>query len=984
MLGLRLPSVSALSMSWRRRGTRGRLGAGLCVAVVATSGALTQFAAGRAIAAWLLLALGWTVLAFAFWRFEGHPRARFAWPAQWADLIALGAILATAAALRLVWLDGLQGGDAVGTPGTISELVRGPAALAPRLPPAVGGTLGVAAIFLLARELFGRRVGLIAAGFLATLGWHVYLGRAGLDGVWAAAFGALGLFLLVRGLRQASWTAAVFAGLCLGLGQFTFDASPLVLAVAAAVVPAFWFNGRREHPTAWRVALAGVVSLVMVSAPLLQATLTQASRSARGPSGSASPGLSPVAIALLVLGLLLCLSRLRRPEYILMVVWSLVALGGLWLRTGSVDSVNLVAVLCALPLGVLWQAISPDAADAGANRVGLPGWLGLGWAARLRHIPTARALSWLKAHPAIAFLPLWSVIAVAMTDPLWRNLSGSTLPGGDAQAALYVLWWNRYALLTLHQSPLISSYMFAPQTVSLGSTALLLLPLSIGLQLLVGLHATLNLMLLGSMVACSLAAFLLISQESGSTAGAFVGSLIFTYAAYHFANLQAGHPGTFSNWAVPLFLLFLLRWLREDRFRDAALAGLFLGIQGLLDPNQMSMAVFLGALALPLCCWRELRSIVDSEAGQAANKRSQLLGFVRRWFMGMGTLACVGSVVISPLLIPQWDWLSRGFIAGTPLVGAVMFSPDLLAFVSPPWWHPVLGRVGESLASQFQFHDTPKVVYLGFTATLLALIGCAVGRRPIVRRWAGVAVLFALLSLGPILIAGGRSQFLLDGLGFTVPLPFVAYHMLPLIGGVLVPAYFTSFVALSLGVLAAFALGVASTRLAPPVSAGLGCLLAALVLFEAWPGSLRTEPALKINPVYTELAKEPDKKAVLEEPLGWQTELGGYGTMDPRSLYFATVHEKPIVQGYISRGPNELFNFYLRQPELAVLVSPDLEPTPESRDVDRTLAALRAMDVGYVIIHAFPHRETVLTYVREVLQLPVFYSDSELTAFRVP
>jgi hypothetical protein len=78
---------------------------------------------------------------------------------------------------------------------------------------------------------------------------------------------------------------------------------------------------------------------------------------------------------LFVLGLGLCLARARRPEYALLPIWGLLMLaGGVFsvafeapqsLRT--IDEINVVVLLCALPLALLLDAVNLESRVRGSR-----------------------------------------------------------------------------------------------------------------------------------------------------------------------------------------------------------------------------------------------------------------------------------------------------------------------------------------------------------------------------------------------------------------------------------------------------------------------------------------------------------------------------------------------------------------------------------------------------------------------------------------
>ena len=93
---------------------------------------------------------------------------------------------------------------------------------------ALAGLLTLPGVYLLARELYGRTVGLGALAFAAIASWPVILSRLGLRCPFAPLFATWAFYFLIRGLRRGERNSFVLLGLCLGAGLYGYTAFRVV------------------------------------------------------------------------------------------------------------------------------------------------------------------------------------------------------------------------------------------------------------------------------------------------------------------------------------------------------------------------------------------------------------------------------------------------------------------------------------------------------------------------------------------------------------------------------------------------------------------------------------------------------------------------------------------------------------------------------------------------------------------------------------
>jgi 4-amino-4-deoxy-L-arabinose transferase-like glycosyltransferase len=118
-----------------------------------------------------------------------------------------------------------------------------------RLPSAIAGIVSVALVFLIAKELFGEKVALVAASMFAIQPWALQFSRAGWEVNLALTMILAGTFFLLRSRQKPFMiTASV---LFFGLSMYTYHAarlfSPLIGAVGGLWIIWDWFLGSKRH-----------------------------------------------------------------------------------------------------------------------------------------------------------------------------------------------------------------------------------------------------------------------------------------------------------------------------------------------------------------------------------------------------------------------------------------------------------------------------------------------------------------------------------------------------------------------------------------------------------------------------------------------------------------------------------------------------------------------------------------------------------------
>ncbi len=595
-------------------------------------------------------------------------------------------------------------------------------------------------------------------------------------------------------------------------------------------------------------------------------------------------------------------------------------------------------------------------------------------------------------------LGLYLALTLILTYPLLLqfgdHVPGTTTWSMDEYGYVWNNWWFKHAVLDLGVNPFQTDYIFFPVGTSLVLYTFTLLHVLLGLpiQLAFGVVAASNAGLLFAFVVSGFGMWLLVryllrvwgfrgvTPAVGGIA-AFASGALFAFSSNRFVYASLGHYNVVATEWMPFYILFLIKTTREERWRNALLAGLFAACAVYVETTD-GVLLFLFTLIYLAFAWRQARA------------RSF------RAVARLGLIVLTAGALFAPLLVPTLDEI---FNSGYTLPGwghAEKLLVDLWGFLTPTSLHPLNRHWTQELdavrGGVSRFIDI-NTVFVGYATVLLALVA-AVRYRKALMAWIASAMVFAILSLGPLLHINGQSVFDVDGLQVTFPMPFLLLHYIPLLKENRVPNRFGVLVMLSLAVLVGFAIAWASQKAKEKnarfwVALPLGALF--LLLFEHAAAPLPLTDA-RVPDVYHQIAQEPGDFAVLTLPLGWRNSFGQQGAEDTRTQYYQTAHEKFIFPGNIQRNPPFLFEYFDRISLFHSLSEIEFyQEVPEetaARDRAQAPSLMSFFDIRYVVIHPAipgrpPYNDTrgaAVDYLRRVLPLgDKIYDQKGLVAYRV-
>jgi hypothetical protein len=618
-----------------------------------------------------------------------------------------------------------------------------------------------------------------------------------------------------------------------------------------------------------------------------------------------------------------------------------------------------------------------------------------------------------RAH--VVVLALYTLLALGLTWPLAAHLSthipGSAVWAFDESTFVWNMWWFKFSLLNLGQSPLHTDYIFYPLGIDLVLytynffNALLGLPL----QMVLPLPLASNLVILFAYVMSGYGGYLLVvyllarSRQTGAgrAVAAFVAGAAYAFAASRMIYAALGHYDMVTAQWFPFYALFFLKTLRQPGYRHAILAGVFAAFALLAE---MIFGVFLLFLTLILLFFelRTLQPLTAETHGKAVHSESPQsfsLGFPQRplrlggeMILRLAVLALTATLLWSPVMLPVLRAFGQGDFALAGWGEGLKLSADLAGWFTPTALHPLFGArdwpayLRAVVEGHTPFLDV-NTVFLGYGILALAIIG-AVGAWKQARAWAWSAIAFAVFTLGPLLQVNGHYLFPLDNLlreqglaqDVTIPLPFALLHYIPIIKANRVPNRFSVVLSLALAVLvgygAFYLLGKISnikyqipnlksanrqigksptSNLQSPISLLVaGCLLLGVVLFDQVSVPLPLTDA-RVPAPYTQIAAEPGNFAILQLPLGWRNSFGTRGAERTQLQYYQAVAHKRMLAGNISRAPDFKFDYFTRIPLFRALTEVELYRQPDAETLARARAQagelMTLYDVRYLVVH---------------------------------
>lgn len=540
-----------------------------------------------------------------------------------------------------------------------------------------------------------------------------------------------------------------------------------------------------------------------------------------------------------------------------------------------------------------------------------------------------------RTRRGITLTMAYLFIALVMTEPLIFHFRDYAMAGlEDGAMSIWNLWWMKYSVMNLGQSPFHTDFLFYPDGASLTFHSMPKVQGLVGipLQYLVGITMAYNIIFLLTFVLTALATYWLVYQLLGERLPAFLAGVLYAYCPARWGHL--GHSQLLATMLIPVYILLLIKG-REALEKGGrrpwiyfSLAGLALAVTAYDTEYYAVFMLMFSALYFFFYVPFEWKA-----------------SLFRRWgllFVGLTVSATVFTAIFLPMLLAAKREIgASGDFVTFPANWAIMYSADLLAFFVPH-------IRGEYLGSIFRYSSAAEITFLGWLAMILAVAGIVAYRR---RRdtwlWVMTALFFGVLALGPKVIILGKVT--------GIPAPYLVLTKVPVLNSVRVPSRFVVIVMLAVAILAAYGCSALFSTIrrrgwssaAVPLAAVVILLLIYIEFKPLYPLSSTTSPS-----VYSEIAASDIPGSVITLPMGW--EAGAYNTGLERTYteMFQIDHKRPILGGMLARAPKELVFQGIYTPVVDFLADPaQLTPSDPDRDSAMISRFQEHYDVAFIVAH---------------------------------
>jgi len=623
------------------------------------------------------------------------------------------------------------------------------------------------------------------------------------------------------------------------------------------------------------------------------------------------------------------------------------------------------------------------------------------------------------ATPLLAF----AAITAWWLFPVLANLS-SVIPGsgaGDNVTFVWNVWWMRYVVHHSGQTFSFTPFLFYPLGVDLTLHTHTALPALLGAawqspiagqNALIALHLYLNFV-------CSYA---LAWRVTRNVLASLVSAVIFGASAFVGAHLN-GHFNLIAAWTLPLVCLLILDAVDRRTWSRGVLVGLTLAATAYTDYYLFVYAVIVVSLLVASSFIRlGLKTEPDTASRLLVGLLSLLLldavviaaillfpgdrldiGSIRisvrsvrnpitvGWILFLAAAATVAHsriridrnsaatkptrnmliaatattlLLLLPLLMRAVGlWRSGAYVSQAYLWRSAPAGVDVATIILGNPFHAAWGDSVRSLYDRFHVDVIESSAWIPVSAIVFAMAAIVLRRGSQNRTpWMLSGTVFMIWALGPWLMVLGHQTPLV--------LPSILLRFVPIVANARIPGRAMVVVSLSIAVLAAIGFERLHSR-GGAARMAAWCLFMMLVI-ECIPA----RPPLYVPAVpsqYFAMNDRAKKGAVCELPLGLRDGFGETGSLDEDVLLHQTIHERPIVGGFVARLPPSIAREYATMPILGSLLQlssgAKISETDASRSPREAAAVLAAAGIAFIVLDTRRASPDLIEFVQSKIEL---------------
>ena len=570
-------------------------------------------------------------------------------------------------------------------------------------------------------------------------------------------------------------------------------------------------------------------------------------------------------------------------------------------------------------------------------------------------------------------LILYTLLTFILTYPVIFKISTSIPGGSDAFHWIRILWYAPVAIFNPGLTKLTHDYLiFHPYGIPASPfQSAFNQILTYLLSSVMALHQAYNILWLFSFIFGAYGTYLLTKYLSNDKLSSFIAGLVFAFSPYHCAH-SLGHFGATSIEWIPFCALYLMKMFREGGIRNSFFAGIFFILVAMSDLQYM---VFMGIFVLLLFLY-EIYIVLRNEKQDYKEKLESI--FYKYSLFGVISFLGLIPLTMENILTAISN---DNFLKMDPFE-AITYSTDLLSFFLPSVLHPIFGDFTKDIYSNFSGNTSENTTFIGYTVILLSLF--AIGRlkeNKYVKFWSISALFFSLLSLGPLLHINGSTSFTV--FQTTIPLPHLAlYYLVPFMDNCRTTGRFFVIASLSFAVLTGYGISelLKSNKNNKKI---IAVVISSLIIFEylaiPFPMSVVNQPSF-----YKEISQDEDNYALLEIPATLKY------VASVNTIYYQTIHKKPVVGNVAARYPSNARDFELNTPVVRELTY--LQPltvdilNPDINQVGTSI--LNYYNISYIVLHTNYMNDKEVDLAEKLIQKTLHterktYEKDSLIVYRV-